>query len=71
MFQECEKFNQDLSHWNISNIEKMSCMFWKCKNFNQDLDSWDVSNIKNINMAGAFKGCPTTPAWYDRKRLES
>jgi surface protein len=56
MFDRCEKFNQDLSRWNVSKVTDMAVMFRGCKNFNQDLSRWDVSKVKNINYM--FDDCP-------------
>ena len=45
MFENCRRFNQDLSMWNTSNILYMSNMFATCSNFNGDVSTWDVSNV--------------------------
>lgn len=45
MFENCRKFNQDLSMWDTSNILYMSNMFATCSNFNGDVSTWDVSNV--------------------------
>ena len=37
MFISCEKFNQDISKWDVSNVTNMSCMFYNCENFNQNI----------------------------------
>ena len=65
MFYECEKFNCDISRWDVSNVERMDFMFNYCEKFNCDLSHWDVSNV--TNMANAFENCPTKPEWYDGK----
>ena len=31
MFYICESFNQDISMWDVSNVNKMEDMFYKCK----------------------------------------
>jgi surface protein len=31
MFSYCEKFNQDISEWNVSNVTNMSWMFFCCE----------------------------------------
>ncbi|EJG4437977.1 BspA family leucine-rich repeat surface protein [Campylobacter jejuni] len=46
MFWGCENFNQDISAWNTSSVENMSCMFLGCRNFNQPLNGWDVGNVE-------------------------
>ena len=46
-----EKFNGNISEWNVNNVTNMSWMFYKLK-FNRDISKWNVSNVKN--MAGMF-----------------
>ena len=56
--------NGDISNWNVSNIEKMYCMFMK-SNFNGDISNWDVNNVKN--MRWMFENSPlekNPPKWY-------
>ena len=45
-----EKFNGDISQWNVSNVKTMTWMFLRAKNFNQPLNNWDVSNVRNMHM---------------------
>ena len=52
MFEDCRRFNQDLSMWNTSNILYMSNMFATCSNFNGDVSTWDVSNV--VTMESMF-----------------
>ena len=55
-------FNEDLSHWNVSNARTMRGMFQYCRGgdsgFNQDIGDWDVSSVTDMNSmffdAGAF-----------------
>ncbi|MDD3178189.1 MAG: BspA family leucine-rich repeat surface protein [Candidatus ainarchaeum sp.] len=37
-------FNQDISSWDVSNVEKVRYTFF-FSDFNQDISSWDVSNL--------------------------
>ena len=46
------KFNGDISKWNVSNVEDMTQMF-SYSAFNGDISQWDVSNV--INMRGMFQ----------------
>jgi surface protein len=46
MFSNCEKFNSDLSKWDVHNGEKFDKMFYGCDSFNADLSEWNVSNAK-------------------------
>ena len=42
-----EKFNGDISKWNVSNVTNMSWMFYKSE-FNGNISNWNVSNVKNM-----------------------
>ena len=55
MFQNCKKFNSDLSKWDVSNVKDMRFMFQNCKKFNSDLSKWDVSNVKDMRFM--FENC--------------
>ena len=56
LFDNINKFNGNISKWDVSNVKDMMCMFYGCKLFNQDISNWDVSNVKyNSNM---FYKCP-------------
>ena len=46
-----EKFNGDISKWDVSNVHNMEYMFWGSK-FNGDISNWDVSKV--TDMAGMF-----------------
>ena len=54
MFYNASSFNQNISSWNVSNVDNMSAMFSFAENFNQDINSWDVSNVKD--MYSMFEG---------------
>ena len=45
------KYNGDISKWDVSNVKNMSDMFANSK-FNGDISKWDVSNV--TNMHGMF-----------------
>ncbi len=45
MFAGAEKFNQDLSDWDTSNVKDMNFMFYDAKKFNQDLSVWKVEKV--------------------------
>ena len=42
-------FNEDISHWDVSNVTSMISMFHDADLFNQDLSAWDVSNVTNMH----------------------
>ena len=41
-------FNQDISSWDVSNVNHMGSMFCGATAFNQDLNAWDVSNVNHM-----------------------
>ena len=45
------KFNGDISEWDVSNVKNMEEMFARSK-FNGDISNWDVSSVEN--MEGMF-----------------
>ena len=49
------KFNGDISKWDVSKVESMTGMFQNCTEFDCDISNWDVSKVKS--MAGMFDGC--------------
>ena len=51
-------FNENITHWDTSNVTSMSSMFVGSSSFNRDLSAWDTSNVTNMsfmfNNADAF-----------------
>jgi surface protein len=45
MFEDATSFNQDISSWNVSNVENMDDMFYSATSFNQSLESWSVPRL--------------------------
>ena len=66
MFNDCNKFDCDLSKWNVSKLKYASYMFYNCKSFEgKGLENWDAINIKNMQFM--FYNCKllkNKPAWY-------
>ncbi len=52
MFFNAAAMNEDISHWDVSNIRLMTLMFAGATSFNQPLEAWDVSNV--VKMNGMF-----------------
>ena len=48
LFEGIDRFDQDLTSWDVSNVLTMEGMF-DTTEFNQDISSWDVSNVNNMN----------------------
>ena len=55
LFSGKDFFNQNINHWDVSNVTSMEFMFNGASDFDQPLDNWDVSNAKNMRLmfAGA------------------
>jgi surface protein len=47
-----DRFNGDISKWDVSNVKDMEYMFCNATTFNQPLNNWNVSNVDN--MFGMF-----------------
>ena len=58
MFENCIHFNQDISMWDVSNVNSMGAMFKGAVSFNQNISNWDVSKVTDManmfEMARAF-----------------
>jgi len=49
LFRDYDRdFNQDLSSWDVSNVENFNGTFAETKYFNQDISSWDTSNTITV-----------------------
>ncbi|NOZ90283.1 MAG: BspA family leucine-rich repeat surface protein, partial [Epsilonproteobacteria bacterium] len=48
LFKDKEDFNQDISKWDVNNVEFMRAMFKNAKKFNQILNNWDVSSVTEM-----------------------
>ena len=48
MFGRAQRFNRDLSTWDVSNVRTMQTMFYYAMRFNSDIGQWDVSNVENM-----------------------
>ena len=42
------EFNDDISRWDVSNVQNMEGMFYNAKVFNQDISSWNTANATNM-----------------------
>ena len=43
-----DRFNENISNWNVSNVTCMDYMFFNAISFNQPLNAWDVSNVTTM-----------------------
>ena len=55
LFKGDESFNEDISAWEVWNVERMDEMFSGATSFNQDLSRWTVNSVRNMRamFAGA------------------
>ena len=66
MFNNCEKFDCDVSNWNIRNVIYMDSAFINCLSFTgKGLDKWNPQSLKDAE--GIFDNCKSIknyPKWY-------
>lgn len=43
-------FDNDISEWDVSNVETMKGMFRNCPNFSGNLSKWNVSKVWNMSF---------------------
>ncbi|GMH75925.1 hypothetical protein TrLO_g14919 [Triparma laevis f. longispina] len=48
--EEARQFDDDISSWNVDEVEKMSGMFYEAKSFNQDLSGWNVEKCTDMSV---------------------
>ena len=44
------QFNQDISQWNVSHVQKMAGMFSGAEAFNQPIGAWDTRNVQSMGQ---------------------
>ena len=49
MFANANRFNGDISSWNVSQVTDMSYMFSAASDFDQPLNGWDVSAVTTMS----------------------
>jgi len=54
-FAGCVKFNGEMNHWDMSNINNLVGFLSGASSFNQPLNNWDVSNVTSMRVL--FFGC--------------
>jgi surface protein len=54
LFKGAKWFNQDISHWDVSNVTNMVSMFFNADSFNVDISTWNVSSVTNMKLM--FRG---------------
>ena len=50
IWKKKQKFNKDISEWDVSNVTNMNSIFYGCGKFNQNIKNWDVSNVKIMQL---------------------
>ena len=48
MFDHCQKFNQDISDWDVSKVTTMTTCFRQCNVFDQDIGIWETGLVENM-----------------------
>ena len=48
LFQNMDEFNDDISRWDVSNVQNMNGMFLGARVFNQDISSWNTANARDM-----------------------
>jgi hypothetical protein len=48
LFWQFDEFNGDISQWDVSNVEDMSCMFQESA-FSGDISHWNTKNVHYMN----------------------
>ena len=60
MFEDCERFNGDVSGWNTAACTNMTRMFQCASSFNADLSGWNTAACTNVRCmfynASSFNG---------------
>ncbi|MFT4908381.1 MAG: surface protein [Oleispira sp.] len=46
MFYMAKSFNDDLNHWDMSAVTRISSMFYGAEKFNGNISSWDTSKVE-------------------------
>jgi surface protein len=47
LFQDESDFNENISHWDTTNVQDMSYMFYNSP-FNQNISNWNTENVTNM-----------------------
>ena len=53
MFENAERFNQDVNSWDVSGLASLDSVFKHAKNFNSTLADWNVVQV--VSMASTFE----------------
>ncbi|GMH76369.1 hypothetical protein TrST_g6560 [Triparma strigata] len=64
-YEEAEHFDEDITRWDVSNVEDMGDMFHGAELFNCNLSSWNVEKV--TNMVGMFAGAKK----FDKSTIKS
>merc|ERR1719397_1072378 len=54
MFYNAEKFNQDISNWDVSGVIWFQRMFKYADEFNRDLSNWNIGSVTEIYEMFAY-----------------
>jgi surface protein len=66
MFYNANRFNQDVSMWDVSRVRYMQYMFYSCADMSFGFDGWDTSSVDNfIRFAGDTNVLDTSFGYLD------
>ncbi|WP_299053820.1 BspA family leucine-rich repeat surface protein [uncultured Polaribacter sp.] len=49
LFYKNKDFNDNIGHWDVSNVTSMTWMFGFCDEFNADISNWNTENVTFFN----------------------
>ena len=49
LFRDMTHFNENISKWDVANVEDMSFMFYGATSFNMPLGAWNTSSVTDVN----------------------
>eukprot|EP00949_MAST-11_sp_MAST-11-sp1_P004618 g4618.t1 len=50
VFRQAEKFNSDVSKWDVARVSSMYQMFLHAYKFNSDVSKWRIEKVRNFNL---------------------
>src|SRR5690625_7798854 len=60
MFSSASSFNQDLSDWDMSAVERAGHMFYRASSFDQNLGGWNLTNLERMSFMFSESGMSTS-----------
>lgn len=71
MFNGCQGFNQDISRWDVSNVNNMARMLRECRSLSANIDGWNVGKVSNMSgMLSMTSSMQSSLADWDVSKVE-